>query len=170
MSIIIVEGSDLVGKTTFAENLSKKTGYEIIKGSSFELSELGADAMFQYMMNLLDEDNIIVDRFFYSNLIYASIYDYPKLSYSQLMRLHQKMNRVKATLIYLHANDEVLDERYNMRGDDDIKSIEEIIRISMVYRQTMTRNDMQPRIMFSMDTSNTDSEELSSIVSKTLSL
>ncbi|AGI11805.1 thymidylate kinase [Bacillus phage vB_BanS-Tsamsa] len=121
MAIIILEGADCVGKTTFANELAEKTGYAIVKGSSFEIAEKGADSMFAHMMSLLDLKDVIIDRFFYSNLVYGKLYNYPMMKPDQYLQLLKKMNQ-KALLIYLNAPVYVLKERMEKRGDDMIKA------------------------------------------------
>ena len=149
--IIVLEGCDCVGKTTFAEMLSEKTGYEIVKGSSFEISELGADGMFNHMMKLLDRESIIIDRFFYSNLVYGKLYNYPMMSISQYMDLTNKLNK-KALVLYLQAYHYAIVERMEKRGDDMIKA-DDIGRILDLYRESMNGIFM-PKLMLSIDTTN----------------
>ncbi|UGO50959.1 thymidylate kinase [Bacillus phage vB_BanS_Nate] len=133
--IIILEGADCAGKSTFAKELSEKTGYEIVKGSSFEIAEKGADAMFEHMMGLLDKKDIIIDRFFYSNLVYGDLYNYPMMKYSQYLQLLDKMNK-KALLVYLNAPTSVLRERMEKRGDDMIKA-DDLRPIKEKYRDVL---------------------------------
>lgn len=159
--IIILEGCDCVGKTTFAEMLSKKTGYEIVKGSSFEISELGADGMFNHMMELLDRDNIIIDRFFYSNLVYGKIYNYPMMSLSQYMDLTNKLNK-KALVLYLQASPHVIAERMAVRGDDMIKA-DSIGTILHTYIQEINGIFM-PKLMLSIDTTMSNFDYLTNMV------
>jgi len=135
VSIIILEGCDCVGKSTFAEKLSERTGFEIVKGSSFEISELGANGMFEHMMALLDRKNIIIDRFFYSNIVYGFMYNYPVMNIDQYLELCDKMNK-KALVVYLTAPTPVLQERMEKRGDDMIK-VDEIGFIKESYRDVM---------------------------------
>lgn len=127
-NVIVLEGCDCAGKSTFAKMLSEKNGYEIVKGSSFEISELGADGMFEHMMSLLDRENIIIDRFFWSNLVYGKLFNYPMMSKQQYNKLKEKMER-KALLIYIEAPVPLLKQRMKQRGDDMIKvdNIEDIL-------------------------------------------
>jgi thymidylate kinase len=151
--IVILEGSDCVGKTTFAELLSEKTGYEVVKGSSFEISELGADGMFEHMMSLLDRDNIIIDRFLYSNLVYGKLFDYPMMTPEQYDTLVEKMD-TKALAIYLHAPVGVIKHRMANRGDDMIKA-ENIQDIVDEYIKVMY-GDFRPKTKLVLDTSNSN--------------
>ena len=151
--IIVLEGCDCVGKTTFAEMLSEKTGYEVVKGSSFEISELGADGMFEHMMSLLDRDNIIIDRFFYSNLVYGKLYDYPLMTIDQYIQLSIKLNK-RALVIYLNAQPHVIAERMLSRGDDMIK-VEDINKILDGYNKDINGLFM-PKTMLSLNTTNSN--------------
>ena len=159
--IIVLEGCDCVGKTTFAEMLSEKTGYEIVKGSSFEISELGADGMFNHMMELLDRDNIIIDRFFYSNLVYGELYNYPMMSPIQYMKLTEKLNK-KALVLYLQASPYVIAERMAIRGDDMIK-VQDIGSILGTYLQDMNGIFM-PKLMLSIDTTVSNFDYLTDMI------
>ena len=131
--IVILEGCDCTGKTTLANELAKRTGYEIVKGSSFEISQLGADGMFEYMMGLLDRDNIIIDRFYHSNYVYGFLYDYPMLKASQFFELADKTDK-RAVVVYLHANERVIANRMVERGDKDI-NVQDVKNIIKRYNE-----------------------------------
>jgi thymidylate kinase len=151
--IIIMEGCDCTGKTTFAEMLAEKTGFEVVKGSSFEIAELGQFGMYEHMWNLLDRDNIIIDRFLYSNLVYGSIYNYPMMQPIQYMSLVEKLNR-RALVVYLQASPIVISERMAIRGDDMIKA-DDIHTILASYNNNINGLFM-PKTMLSLDTTNSN--------------
>jgi thymidylate kinase len=159
--IIVLEGSDCVGKTTFANTLAEKTGYEVVKGSSFEISELGADGMFNHMMDLLDRDNIIIDRFFYSNLVYGRLFNYPMMTLEQYDMLVDKLDR-KALLLYLHAPEGIITHRMSKRGDDMIKAdnIEDILNGYM----DELYGDFRPKFKLVFDTSTMDTNKATAMI------
>lgn len=127
---IIVEGVDGVGKDTFINNLSSLTGREVIRGSSFEISEGGAQEMFKKSKNILTEkDDAIINRFFYSNIVYGSIFNYPMMTKKQYKELNELVSR-NAIVYYLTAETDVVMSRIEKRGDDmitkdDIKNIQD---------------------------------------------
>lgn len=129
MGIIILEGCDASGKDTFGLRLADELGYEMVRGSSFEISELGADGMFEYMSELLDRDNIVINRFMHSNLVYGALFDYPMMSHEQYDKLTKKINEV-ALPIYLYSEPHVIKERLSSRGDDMVKAsyVDSILR------------------------------------------
>jgi thymidylate kinase len=161
--IICLEGCDCVGKTTFAQMLSERTGYEIVKGSSFEISELGQEGMFKHMMELLDRDNIIIDRFFYSNLVYGLIYNYPTMTKEQFTKLNAKLNKT-GLVVYLHAGEKVIRQRMASRGDDMIKA-DDINTILYYYRLGM-HGEQAPKTMISLETSDSDFKFATAMVSE----
>ena len=163
--IVVLEGCDCVGKTTFAKSLAEKTGYEIVKGSSFEISELGADGMFKYMMELLDRDNIIIDRFFHSNIVYGNLFRYPMMRVEQYDELLEKMNK-RALLLYLHAPVSIIRKRMEFRGDDMIK-VEDISDINRGYNKMLNGNFI-PKFHLSLETHNSDFNIATSMITEIL--
>lgn len=159
--ILILEGSDCTGKTTYAKMLSEKLGFEILKGSYFEISELGACGMYKHMMDLLDNDNIIIDRFMHSNLVYGELFKYPMMTDSQYDDLIDKLDEY-AILVYLHAPKGTIEYRIENRGDDMIKS-ENANMILEKYKDVMY-GDFRPKFMLSIDTSIFDIEQATDLI------
>lgn len=127
--IVILEGCDCVGKTTVANMLSKILKYEVIKGSSFETAKCSPEELYEkYRENAL-KDNIILDRYFLSNMIYAEKYnDYARLNIHHVSVLAEAMNKVGAIMFVLQASPETLKSRFDLRGDEyvDKKDIDDI--------------------------------------------
>lgn len=121
MTLIILEGPDCCFKSTVAAKLSKELKYPIIKGSSFELAKSGNEKLFEHFNKLADEDNVIIDRFVYSNLVYAKKFkDYSILTERQLRFIEDKI-KAKAKVVYLHADPSVIKKRLRVRGDEYIE-------------------------------------------------
>lgn len=151
MSIIIIEGCDCVGKSTLAELLSERTGYEIVKGSSFEIASLGTDAMYEHMMGLLDRNDIIIDRFFMSNYVYGNLYGYPTMSNNQLIDLADKASD-NALTVYVTANELTIKHRMSQRGDDMIKA-NEIGKILEKYKEAIDKPILAQKLLLQLNTS-----------------
>lgn len=114
----IVVGTDCSGKTSLVEMLSDITEFKVVKGSSFEHSKCTQDELFEKFLEFTKLDNVIFDRFTYCNEVYAPMYDdFAMLSDEQRRFIEQEM-KDKATIIYLFADNEVLEKRFNSRGDD----------------------------------------------------
>ncbi|MEK4632498.1 MULTISPECIES: AAA family ATPase [Bacillus] len=131
MTMIILEGTDCCYKSTVAEKLSKELGYPVIKGSSFELAKSGNEKLFEHFNKLADEDNVIIDRYIYSNLVYAKKFkDYSILTEEQQRAIEEKI-RDKAKVIYLHADPKVIKQRLRERGDEYIndRDIEPVLEL-----------------------------------------
>ncbi len=164
MSIIILEGSDCSGKSTFAQALAEKTGYEIVKGSSFEISKQGAEKMFEYMMSLLERDNIIIDRFYLSNYVYANLFDYPLMDRYHFRELAIATD-CKALTVYLKAPVEALTKRMELRGDDDINPID-LERIVNKYQEVLNSKELSPKMLLTFDTYYCNSTDLATAMVK----
>ncbi len=164
---ILLEGVDCSGKSTFANLLSEKTGFEIVKGSSFEIANLGRDSMFSYMMELLDKNNLIIDRFMYSNLVYGSLFNYPMMSQNQYDALVDRLDR-NSLVVYLHAPAGIIKYRLNNRGDNMI-SINDIDSILSTYKDIMF-GDFRPKMMMSLDTSDSNPKLATSMIADIIDL
>lgn len=129
----IVIGCDAVGKTTLIEELSKRTGLPIVKGSSFEMTDGKTnDELYKAFIELTKMDNVIFDRFSYCNYVYANTFpDYASLELVQLRLLEFLMNSDEVTLIYLVADIETIIERFKTRGEDYVapEQVEGIIKL-----------------------------------------
>ncbi|MCY8466961.1 AAA family ATPase [Bacillus atrophaeus] len=156
MTMIILEGTDCCYKSTVADKLSKELGYPVIKGSSFELATSGNEKLFDHFNKLADEDNVIIDRYIYSNLVYARKFkDYSILTEEQQRAIEKKI-RDKAKVIYLHADPKVIKQRLRERGDEYIndRDIEPVLEL---YNQVI--DDMGLH-MNSWDTNEWNSDEI----------
>ncbi|MCM3278219.1 AAA family ATPase [Bacillus velezensis] len=156
MTMIILEGADCCYKSTVADKLSKELGYPVIKGSSFELAKSGNEKLFEHFNKLADEDNVIIDRYIYSNLVYAREFkDYSILTEEQQRAIEEKI-RGKAKVIYLHADSKVIKQRLLERGDEYIndRDIEPVLEL---YREVMSDVGLHT---YSWDTEQWSSEEI----------
>ncbi|MCY7829833.1 deoxynucleoside kinase [Bacillus inaquosorum] len=156
MTLIILEGPDCCFKSTVAAKLSKELKYPIIKGSSFELATSGNEKLFEHFNKLADEDNVIIDRFVYSNLVYAKKFkDYSILTEQQLRIIEDKI-KTKAKVVYLHADSKFIKKRLRERGDEYIEELD-IDPILELYREVMSKAGLHT---YSWDTGQWDSDEI----------
>lgn len=157
MTLIILEGSDCCFKSTVAAKLSKELKYPIINGSSFELATRGNEKLFEHFNRLADEDNVIIDRFVYSNLVYAKKFkDYSILTEEQLRIIEDKI-KLKAKVVYLHADTNLIKKRLSVRGDEYIEG-KDIDSILDLYREVMCIAGLHT---YSWDTGQWSSDEIS---------
>src|SRR5690606_30291421 len=98
---------------------------------------------------------IIIDRFFYSNLVYGRLFNYPMMNPEQYDQLVDKLEG-NGLLIYLHAPEGIIRYRMKKRGDDMIKA-DDISNILASYKEELY-GDFRPRLMMAFDTTDTDFE------------
>ncbi len=138
---LIFEACDAGGKTSAIEELHKLLGWKVIKGSSFELAQCNSMELLKKFHDMsLDnyKENVIFDRFIYSNAVYADIYkDYTLLSDEVRSALEEDFPP-NSKIVYLHADIETLTDRLNSRGDDYVKA-EKIPLIIKKYNEVLTK-------------------------------
>jgi thymidylate kinase len=165
---IILEGCDCTGKSSLAKALAEKTGYEIVKGSSFEISELGQKGMFEYMKSLLNRKNIIIDRFFLSNYVYGNLFDYPTMTTAQFLVLSSKTQQ-KALNVYLYAHYSTIQKRLMERGDDMIQQ-DKISSILESYKEAMHKPWLSQKLTLQFDTSHADTNSMATLIAEMIQL
>lgn len=159
--IYIIDGCDCSGKSTIANMITQaiidKTGEKPLleKGSSFEIAKLGGKGMFQHMFSLLKlaevtDKDIIVDRFYFSNLVYANMYNYPSMSEEQFSKLRDYLNKLIdndiATVFIVESTLEKTKERMLNRGDEYIK-VEDIEKIKNEYDYVLSEKHKVDKIV-----------------------
>lgn len=139
--LIILEGNECCFKTTIAEKLSKQLNIPIVKGSTFEFSKCTNEELFERFKKLTELDNVIIDRFIYSNRVYATLYeDYAILTDNQREEIEQLIQH-KASVYYLFADDNTIKARIRLRGDDYVVP-EMVSKINHIYSKTMTESTL----------------------------
>lgn len=134
--IIILEGNEANFKTTIAEKLRNKLNIPIVKGSSFELSQCTNEELFKHFKDFAEMDNVIFDRFIYSNRVYATLYkDYAILNKQQREEI-EELIKDKAILVYLHTDEETTKQRIRQRGDEYVNE-DMVGKIYDVYHNVM---------------------------------
>ncbi|QQP10717.1 deoxynucleoside kinase [Lysinibacillus agricola] len=83
-------------------------------------------------------DNVIFDRFTFCNEVYAEMYDDFAMLSDEQRRYIEKEMKNKATIIYLYADDEVLEQRFNYRGDDYV-TLDKLKYAKGKYEQSLSK-------------------------------
>lgn len=116
--LYILEGNECCFKTTVADKLSKELQLPVVKGSSFELAECSNLELFKHFESIGLKDNLIIDRYIYSNLTYASLYDDFAIITKRQKEYIENLIMSNVKVIYLFAEDQVLKDRMKVRGDE----------------------------------------------------
>lgn len=120
------------------------------------MAKSGNEKLFEHFNKLADEDNVIIDRFVYSNLVYAKKFkDYSILTERQLRFIEDKI-KAKAKVVYLHADPSVIKKRLRVRGDEYIEG-KDIDSILELYREVMSNAGLHT---YSWDTGQWSSDEI----------
>lgn len=140
--LIILEGNECNFKTTVAEKLSKVLNLLVVKGSSFENAQCSNQELYEHFLKLSEMDNVIVDRSWISNYVYATLYkDYAILTPEQRLEIEQRVYD-KTLLVYLYADEEVIKGRLRERGDEYVEE-KMIGTINKVYLEAIDQTELK---------------------------
>lgn len=133
--IIILEGADLVGKTTITKCLSENlhiprtgTWIDLIQPKPAVISVAKATKM---ILDVLCPD-IIFDRSFMSEWVYGRLLGREYEYIDELILEWGQIDNVFLAVLY--ASENVLRSRYNVRGDKYL-GIEEILQANEIYKE-----------------------------------
>lgn len=125
--IVMLEGVDGVGKSTIREILRDFLNVNSVRGSSFESAKQDGWDLFRWYTQLIthpDNKDVIMDRSFYSNMVYASLFEgYTLLPLEQIRILEQIVKTLHKDIlvVYLNAAPETIKERLSSKSDKYIK-------------------------------------------------
>lgn len=118
--IVVLEGPDGSGKTTLGKKLSEALGYPMTHFSYPKTHEEQAELFGTYWKFLEEHDNAIVDRMWYSTMVYGPIMrDTSEISMRQSMLMEATFHD-KLVVIYCTGDADTLWERCKERGEDYI--------------------------------------------------
>lgn len=137
--IIIIEGPDGAGKTTLANQLSRQTKYDIVHRSQPKTDDEKKHMMSEYVAAIKSSKNTILDRCWYSEMVYGPIMrDASVISYPEMYKLEKLLAKAGAIVIYATAPKAALWQRCQKRGEDYITSHATFCQICDAYEQLMT--------------------------------
>lgn len=130
MSILIVEGPDLSGKTYAISKVAKhfNSGYILKNCYKPKKVEDSSYLYFRYwhilslVTSVEDQDQLIIlDRFYPSQMVYSYLRGEDEMYNTELQKIEQACVDCGAVLLYLDTPLEILELRYKDRGDEHIK-------------------------------------------------
>ena len=145
--VIILSGSECTLKSTLAKSLQERfsgRNFEIVRGSSFEIAKRSNKELFEFHLGICQDicsgRNIILDRFYLDNLVYASLYKgYSILSPEQVRVVENYIDTTNYALIYCYDTPENIFRRLSVRGDEYIKTRAELDAIDKRYREVLMK-------------------------------
>lgn len=136
--ILILEGPDGSGKTTLATRLHATTGYPIYHRSKPENDEDKANMMEQLKADFKKYKNVIVDRCWYSEIVYGNVMrDGSVIDYPEMYDLERLALSKGALLIYCTGDPAAMYKRATARGEDYITSFADYMQICRSYDRLM---------------------------------
>lgn len=132
--IIIIEGPDGAGKSTLAKKLSKQTGYPIKRFSYPRTSEEQLKMHDTYREIITTENNFIMDRCWYSEMVYGPIKRDQSWITVEQMYTYEKILATQGAMI-IHCTDSTytLWGRATERGEEYVTTYEQLNNIKNGY-------------------------------------
>ena len=136
--ILIIEGPDGSGKTTLANQLKNQTGYTLLHRTQPKSAEDKARMMDEYTQMLKAGKNCIMDRSWYSELVYGPVMrDKSVLTFPQMYELERLASKNGALIIYCTAPENILWKCCQRRGEDYITDRDTFHEICVGFDQLM---------------------------------
>lgn len=124
---IIIDGPDAVGKTTLAEFINSKFGFEVVHSDAKSKND------YEYHSNLLKcTQHKFYDRFMAGEFVYPRIYNRPaKLSISEMEKLFDEIVETNSLYIIMTTTDmSIVKQRLIDRGElDYLNEIDEQVSL-----------------------------------------
>ncbi|MNB67577.1 SPBc2 prophage-derived uncharacterized protein YorR [compost metagenome] len=136
---IILEGPDGAGKSTLASVIATMTGFPIQHRSKPETEEEKQLMYCEYGELCHNYDNLIIDRCWYSEMIYGKVMrDQAYLDANQMLYFEEGIANFGGGII-IHCTDKVetLWERLQSRGEDYITDFHKLADITLHYEMLM---------------------------------
>ena len=132
--IIIIEGPDGAGKTMLAQQINKQSRYPLVHRSKPETPEEKTKMMEEYLQAVKGNRNIIMDRCWYSEMVYGSVMrDQAYITFPQMYELERQLSHNGAIIIYCTGPKNVLWDRCKRRGEKYITAKEDFDAICDAY-------------------------------------
>lgn len=136
--IIIIEGPDGSGKSTLANKLRDQTGYMLLHRVQPKTEEDKKRMMDEYIEVIKANKNCIMDRSWYSEMVYGPIMrDTSVISYAEMYKLERMLAKRGAIVVHCTAPTSVLWKRCLARGEDYIMSSDTLDDIASGFNTLM---------------------------------
>ncbi len=134
--IIILEGADLTGKTTLATRLASLLQFPVVRPwvhlAHPKPSVISVAKTLHHLFHCVQPD-IIYDRFFFSEYVYALVFGRER---EYVAGLIQEWNNIPGVfLVYLTASDEAIRLRHEERSGDWYVSLAQILAARDAYEE-----------------------------------
>lgn len=152
MTVLIIEGSDLAGKGTAIEKISKhfkdgfliKNLYKPISSDDTKIFDQywSIMTMYQVLNNPFTEPFLILDRYFPSQAVYSYLRGKDEMQNPDVLELDAECAHLGFIYVWLNTDAEELEKRFDIRGDEHIKrdQLAEIAeRYEIYWNQTKMR-------------------------------
>lgn len=145
MSIVIIEGPDLSGKSYAIEKIGKHFNSGFILKNCYKPKDITDSKKIyaQYWkilslsINYSKQNLVILDRFYPSQAVYSVLRGRDEFEHNEIIAIENYLKLMDGKIIYLDTPWLELKERYEKRGDEHIKKLETLKKIRERYNAFM---------------------------------
>ena len=143
MNVLIIEGIDCSGKSTFLERLSKKLGRGIVIKNCYKPRDQETERIKSQYVRIWDmvlnssfgpADYIFLDRFYPSQIVYSIKRGHDDFddSWYRTFEKALKTSKLNVVLVLVTEDEKIIRERFENRGEEYVKP-EEITKLQNRY-------------------------------------
>ena len=142
--MLIIEGSDLVGKTTFARKL-----VEYLNGLDVPViyAHFGLlPASWNYYWDYLDHMNrrVVMDRFIMSEVVYgAACRGHSQIDASTYRLLDARIRLYNGVTVVMTAKPTFIEEQYTKHKDRETFQLDDVLAVNALYREIAARHRLR---------------------------
>jgi len=117
--MIIFTGVDATGKSTISSRMQKHLNWDLIHFDKVHSLEESKHINYKFLEEV--NENILVDRYYMEEIVYAPIYRGYSANY--VADLEEKLlEKFDVAIVYTTADTKVIEERFRTRGEDSTKA------------------------------------------------
>lgn len=151
--MVIFTGVDATGKSTISNRIQKHLGWNLIHFDKVKSLKEGKKINYKFLEETTE--NILVDRYYIEEVVYASVYRNYTADY--IKDLEEKLlDKFEVIIIYTTAKTEIIKERFKTRGEDTTKA-SDIDTLKEKYEEFLSNTLIEKIIK--IDTTNGFNEE-----------
>lgn len=117
--MVIFTGVDATGKSTISSRIQKYFGWNLVHFDKVNTLEEGENINYKFLSDI--NENIIVDRYYMEEVVYAPIYRGYAANYIEDLE-KKLMEKFNVIIIYTTASTEIIKERFRTRGEDTTRA------------------------------------------------
>jgi len=150
--MLIIEGPDLVGKTTLALKLQAELAARRYRHvyAHFTRLPVAFDKYWDYLPFI--QRNVVQDRFYMSRIVYGRVFRNQELCTKlELRMLDGRISEVGGMTVVVTADDNFIRQQYAKKDRDEMYKLDGILKVNHEYARIIENDEMQYDIRINVE-------------------